>query len=351
MYHPIHEEAIKERLSHIPDPHTGKDIVASGIVSGIVIKETRVGVMLTIDKARQQDYSGIQATIEQSLGTMAGIEKVTVVLTAQTDATSPETNTRPKAVWNITPLENVTKVIAVASGKGGVGKSTVTALLALSYARQGKRVGILDADIYGPSIPHMMGLADAGKPQLQGNRMLPFSSGGVQCMSIGFLLEPQQAAIMRGPMVSKTLHTLLRTTLWGEEGTPLDILFIDMPPGTGDVHLSMVQQIPLRYAGGGALIVTTPQEIALLDARKCVQMFHKTDVPLLGVIENMSYLEHPSTCEKIRIFGEGGGTKLAQEAGVPLLQELAIYPSLREAADNGALPDYVATMDVLPFMF
>lgn len=225
---------------------------------------------------------------------------------------------RKPAVWNTTSVEHVKKIFAVASGKGGVGKSTVAVNLAHALTQSGLRVGLLDADIYGPSIPRMMALS--GQPEITNGRMSPLESQGIKCMSMGFITG-EEAAILRGPMISKTLTQLLRLTSWGTETAPLDFLLVDMPPGTGDIHLSMAQLVPLT----GAVIVTTPQEVALTDARKCAKMFLKVNVPLVGVIENMSG----------GVFGSGGGKKLADEFGVPLLGSVALDPAICQASDKG----------------
>lgn len=236
---------------------------------------------------------------------------------------------RKPAIWNTEPLAHVKRIIAVASGKGGVGKSTVTLCLALAAAQAGKRVGILDADIYGPSMPRMLGLW--GKPEYADGMMQPHTRHNIACMSVGFLTE--EAAILRGPMITKILGQMLRGTRWGTQAAPLDILFVDMPPGTGDVHLSMVQQVPLS----GAMIVTTPQEIAVIDARKAAQMFGKVNVPILGVVENMSYLKD-ATGAVLHPFGQGGGARLAAEFGVELLAKLPLEPALGAACDAGEMP-------------
>ena len=226
---------------------------------------------------------------------------------------------RKAAQWNTAPLAHVKRIIAVASGKGGVGKSATTVNLALALSHMGPRVGILDADIYGPSIPRMMALS--GQPEINDGQMIPLESYGIACMSMGFITG-DQAAILRGPMISKTLYQLLRMTRWGTVERTLDMLLVDMPPGTGDIHLSMAQQVPLD----GAVIVTTPQEVAVIDARKALVMFQKVNVPVLGVIENMSG----------SIFGAGGGKRLAEEMGVPFLGEIPMDAAIVEASDKGA---------------
>jgi ATP-binding protein involved in chromosome partitioning len=228
---------------------------------------------------------------------------------------------RKPAVWNKEPLPGVRKILIVASGKGGVGKSTTAVNLALALAREGKCVGLLDADIYGPSIPHMMHIV--AKPEMVDGKMTPLENYGVRCMSIGFIMD--QAAILRGPMITKALNQLLRLTRWGTDEAPLDVLIVDMPPGTGDIHLSMVQQAPVD----GAIIVTTPQQVALLDARKCASMFGKVGVPIVGVIENMSG----------ELFGHGGGKILAEEFGAPLLGNIPADLAIREASDTGKIYD------------
>jgi ATP-binding protein involved in chromosome partitioning len=330
------EETIRAALRSLIDPITGQDVVSAALIAGIMIRGGHVGLMLQTSREYAAARAPLQAAIQSALLALDGVTQVTPVMTAES-APSPATSVK-SAVWNLAPIANVQRVIAVASGKGGVGKSAVTAALALSHAARGLHVGILDADIYGPSIPHLLGIANAGKPALNAeNKMIPHRVYGVQCMSVGLILEAGQAAIMRGAMVSKTLQQLMRGTAWGSDMQPLDILFMDMPPGTGDIHLSMVQQVPLSYQGGGAVIVTTPSEVALLDARKCAVMFAKTHVPILGVIENMSWLEDASTGARLPIFGEGGGAQLADALHAPLLAQIPLSPELRAAGDAGQL--------------
>ena len=239
------------------------------------------------------------------------------------------TEGRAAAIWNTQRLPHVGRVIAVASGKGGVGKSTSTVNLALALLQQGQRVGVLDADIYGPSIPSMLGLRSHPHPEVKDGQMLPLVGMGVRTMSMGFIVK-NQAAVLRGPMISKTLQQFLRGVAWGSAASPLDILLIDLPPGTGDVPISLAQAVPLD----GAIIVTTPQELAVLDADKAAQMFRKLNVPILGIIENMSYFLDPQG-QAHHLFGEGGGKGLAKQYDVPFLGELPLEPALGTAADKG----------------
>lgn len=243
---------------------------------------------------------------------------------------------RRPAEYKTQKPDHVKRLIAVASGKGGVGKSTTTVCLAHALVRQGLRVGILDADIHGPSIPRMLGIQFAGQPEVKDNQMLPIIGHGIAAMSMGNIAG-DQAAVWRGPMVTKALVQMLHHVRWGIKDAPLDILLIDMPPGTGDIHLTMMQQAPLD----GAIIVTTPQEIAFADAEKAAQMFAKIRVPLVGVVENMSYFEDP-TGVRHALFGEGGGAKLAQKASASLLAQLPLDPALRAAMDAGQAPESIA---------
>ena len=236
---------------------------------------------------------------------------------------------RRPAVWNTEPLSGVRRIIAVASGKGGVGKSTVTVNLAHALTARGQRVGILDADIYGPSIPRMLGLETRLKPEYVDGAMVPPIAYGIKAMSIALLMD-NQAAVMRAPMVTKALAQLLRGTRWGTQAEPLDTLLIDMPPGTGDVHLSLAQSVPIS----GALIVTTPQDIAVIDAEKSAIMFQKLSIPLLGIVENMSYFVDANGAQQ-RLFGEGGGQAMATQFRAALLAQLPLEPALRAAADAG----------------
>jgi ATP-binding protein involved in chromosome partitioning len=321
-------------LKVVIDPSTGIDVVRANLISGVTIKNNKVGFLITIDPAQKETHATLRGACEQAVLRLPKVTSVTAVLTAHNaepiapTAGGAYTKPRERAVWNLTPLEHVKHVVAVASGKGGVGKSTVAAHLAMALVQNGKRVGLLDADIYGPSIPTMFGLS--GQPKIIDGKMQPMLVHGVKCMSME-LITGEEAAILRGPMISKSLQQMLRMTHWATADAPLDFLLVDMPPGTGDVHLSLVQQVPLT----GAILVTTPQLIALKDARKCAQMFAKVEVQILGVVENMSYLEDTKTGEKNRIFGEGGGALLAQEFNTRLIAELPIAPELGSACDKG----------------
>jgi ATP-binding protein involved in chromosome partitioning len=332
------ENAIRTSLSHIRDPLSGLDVVQAQMISAVTIRAGHVGVMLTIDPQHRNVQEGIKAQIEAAIAGLAGVEKITVVMTSEkTGEVNAESvhaaSVRGKPLWITTPLPHVKRVIVVASGKGGVGKSTVTVLLAKHLQTQGLRVGIADADIYGPSIPHLLGISE--QPALMGNLMMPLNAEGIAVMSLGLLMPPEQAAIMRGAMASKTLYQLLRGTLWGVPDLPLDVLLIDTPPGTGDVHLSLMQQVPMNQHQGGVVMVTTPSRVAVADAHKSLAMFQKLHIPILGIIENMSYVQQGET--RLAVFGEGGGAELARLADAPLLGQLPLMADITDANEAGAL--------------
>ena len=297
----------------------------------VVERKGHLAVTLNIAPEHQDAYLAVKDAMEATLRDGLSVQKASIVLTA-TRAPQAAPTKKP-AQWNLTPLENVGRVIAVASGKGGVGKSTTTVGLAHALRAVGKHVGILDADIYGPSIPRMLGLKDAGQPPLQDSRILPLEAHGIKAISMGNIAG-DQATILRGPMITKALQQMLRTTLWAPADEPLDILLVDMPPGTGDIQLSLAQQVPLD----GAILVTTPQEIALADVEKSAQMFEKVNVKLLGVVENMSGFTDPSGVTHA-IFGEGGGTALAEAHHCPLLAQIPLDVTLRAAMDAGEAID------------
>lgn len=312
-------------------------LVDASRVSGVVIQQKKVGLVLECSAHDIDAGDALSQKIKARLMQHAMIDEVTVVLSNERDGfTEPKKMPASSAQWSDNALPHVKRIVIVASGKGGVGKSTVTALLAVQHMKQGLRVGILDADIYGPSIAHMFGLNHTNQPELEGHMMVPPETSGIAVMSLGILLHPDKAAIMRGAMVSKTLRQLLRGVRWGTESEPLDILFIDMPPGTGDVHLSLVQSVPMAQHQGGAILVTTPQDVAVIDAKKCAIMFAKVNVPLLGVVENMSYFED-NQGNRHRLFGEGGGAALAQQYGTQQIAQLPISQTLGRLADTGKI--------------
>lgn len=323
----ISRETVLAALSRITDPATGQDVVASGRVSGVVVRGGSVGFLLNTSAEEAPKMEPLRQQCEGAVTALQGVEKVTAVLTGE-QAIPEKPAPKQAAQWNRQPVPGIKHLLAVASGKGGVGKSTTTVCLAKALQQQGLRVGVLDADIYGPSIPLMMGLS--GQPAIENERMVPLQKDGVACMSIGFLLG-DEAAVLRAPMITKALMQMLRQVVWGE----LDVLLIDMPPGTGDVHISLVQQAPLS----GAIVVTTPQQVALIDADKAVQMFGKVDVPVWGVIENMSYLRDATSGVEFHPFGQGGGKRIAEKFKVPLLAEVPLEPTLGAALDAGDLHD------------
>ncbi|MDX1974733.1 MAG: Mrp/NBP35 family ATP-binding protein [Rickettsiales bacterium] len=321
----MNEQTIKEALRQIIDRTSGQDVIESGLVSGIFYRDGKAGFLITIDPKDKEEKAYLRDACEQAVLALPGITKVTAVLTAQNSDPIPPspqsgyTQPRERAQWNLTPLEHIGRVIAIASGKGGVGKSTTTVNLARALHAAGKRVGILDADIYGPSIPRLLGLS--GQPEIVDGKMQPFIAAGIKAMSVGFIMG-DSAAILRGPMISKTLTQMLRMTRWGSAQEPLDYLLVDMPPGTGDVHISIAQQVPLH----GAIIVTTPQQVAVIDAMKAALTFQKLGVKILGVIENMSG----------ELFGSGGGKQLASDIAASFLGTIQADSAIREAADAGA---------------
>ena len=319
-------DSLRAALGGINDPGTGKDIVTAGLVEGIQVKGGLVHVSLLTDRAHAAAMEPVRRQVEILLARQPGVLNVAVVLTAhKAPAASAPREAAPPAAGKAKLLSDVRAIVAVASGKGGVGKSTVAVNLAVALARQGLRVGLLDADIYGPSLPRMLGLAR--KPEVRGDKMIPLPAWGLKAMSIGFLVEEDTPMIWRGPMVMGALEQMMGQVAWGE----LDIMIVDMPPGTGDAQLTMAQRVALA----GAVIVSTPQDIALLDARRGVRMFERTNVPVLGLVENMSFFCCPACGERAEIFGHGGARREAEALGCEFLGEVPLVIDIRTAADAG----------------
>ena len=342
----ITKEAVIETLKTIKGPDFEGDIVSLGLVSDVFIANSKVFFSITVPAERAQALEPLRAAAERAVKSMPGVEGAVVALTAEKkgggmEAAPPARRPTPPA-RPATPaaqpaapasrstskagVPGVGSIIAVASGKGGVGKSTTAVNLALGLAANGLKVGVLDADIYGPSMPRLLGIS--GKPQtVDGKILKPMENYGLKVMSMGFLVEEETPMIWRGPMVMSALTQMLREVEWGV----LDVLVVDMPPGTGDAQLTMAQQVPLA----GAVIVSTPQDLALIDARKGLNMFRKVDVPLLGIVENMSYFLAPDTGKRYDIFGHGGARREAERLGVPFLGEVPLTMDVRESSDAG----------------
>jgi len=348
-------QVLKE-LERVKGPDLSDNIVALGLVSEIVIHKDKVYFAISVDPARADELDPLRQAAEKIVMDLPGVSSATVTLTADREAGSaptpppagpasspaaaamrgpgappppmgggigaPGAATDPK----VAGVPGVKHIIAVASGKGGVGKSTTSVNMALAFQANGLKVGILDADIYGPSMPRLLGIT--GRPQpVQGNILKPMEGYGLKVMSMGFLVEEDTPMIWRGPMVMSAITQMLKEVAWGE----LDLLVVDMPPGTGDAQLTMAQQVPLA----GAVIISTPQDLALIDARKGLNMFRKVDVPVLGIVENMSYFQCPSCGERSDIFGHGGARIEAEKLGVPFLGEVPLHMDIREKSDSG----------------
>ncbi|MGI9372645.1 MAG: iron-sulfur cluster carrier protein ApbC [Hyphomicrobiales bacterium] len=352
----ISREDVLEQLSKVRGPDLVSNLVSLGLVSEVLISGDDIMFALTVEPERAEELEPMRQAAAKAVEQLDGAGKVTVTLTAEGNSSSTEANSEMPRVHQSTPrssppaganmappppmagrpgaaptpavagVPGVRNIIAVASGKGGVGKSTTACNLALGLAANGMRVGILDADIYGPSMPRLLGIT--GRPSSAGGRNLqPMEGYGLKVMSMGFLVEEDTPMIWRGPMVISAITQMLREVDWGE----LDVLVVDMPPGTGDAQLTMAQQVPLA----GAVIVSTPQDLALIDARKGLNMFRKVDVPVLGIVENMSYFTCPSCGERSDIFGHGGARAEAEKLGVPFLGEVPLDMVVRERSDSG----------------
>ena len=344
----VTREQVLERLKTVTGPDFESDVVSLGLVSDIFIADGKVFFSITVPAERADGLEPMRVAAEKAVKEIPGVSGALVTLTAEkrggrtSDDAPPPPKPQPRpaaaapAQHRHPPqpqraaqkpgIPGVGAIIAVASGKGGVGKSTTAVNLALGLQANGLKVGILDADIYGPSMPRLLGLT--GRPEtIEGRILKPMENYGLKVMSMGFMVDEETPMIWRGPMVMSALTQMLREVAWGE----LDVLVVDMPPGTGDAQLTMAQQVPLA----GAVVVSTPQDLALIDARKGLSMFRKVDVPLLGIVENMSYFIAPDTGKRYDIFGHGGARKEAERLNVPFLGEVPLHMDIRAHSDNG----------------
>ena len=323
----ITEDEIKKALEEVKYPGFTRNIVSFGIVKKIGVKDSDVDLVLGLTTSDKEVAERIREDVEAALRKVAGLKTIHLTINLQ----AAKAQSRPSGI------PGVRHVVAVASGKGGVGKSTVAVNLAIALQQSGARVGLLDCDVYGPSIPMMMGVHQ--KPGITGDKLEPLVNFGIRLMSMGFLVDEDSPVIWRGPMITKTVQQFSHNVNWGE----LDYLVIDLPPGTGDTQLSLCQTLPLS----GAVMVTTPQEVALIDVRKAAAMFRKVNVPILGIVENMSTFICPSDQKRYDIFGAGGGRKEAERTGVPFLGEIPITMEIRQGGDQG-LPLMAAAPESIP---
>ena len=314
----LSEQHIQAALKEVVDPNTGKDLVSSRCIKNVKVSGADVSLDVELGYPAKSQIDGIRKSVIEKLKTLAGIGNISANVYSKIVP-----HTVQKGVKLVSGVKNI---VAVASGKGGVGKSTTAVNLALALAAEGARVGILDADIYGPSQPQMLGIS--GQPEsMDGKKLEPMTAYDLQAMSVGFLIDPETPMVWRGPMVTQALTQLLGDTHWQD----LDYLIVDLPPGTGDIQLTLAQQVPVT----GAIIVTTPQDIALLDARKGLKMFEKVGIPILGIVENMSIHVCSNCGHAEHIFGQGGGAQMCKDYDVEFLGSLPLEMSIRELADGG----------------
>jgi ATP-binding protein involved in chromosome partitioning len=323
---PVTEADVLRALSGVSYPGFTRDIVTFGIVKDLAVKDGAVAFRIELGPGNPAVAGTIEREARTVLATLKGVTSVAIQVASPAAAHGARPAQAP-GVLDAELLPGVKHTIAVASGKGGVGKSTVAVNLAVGLAQRGARVGLLDADIYGPSIPLMMGVDERPTIDPTGRSILPFDRFGVSFMSLGFLVDKDAAVIWRGPMVMKAIEQLLRDVAWGD----LDILVVDMPPGTGDAQLTLCQKVRLS----GAVIVTTPQDVALADAIKGVTMFRKVGVPILGIVENMSFFHCPQCGSRTDVFGHGGGRREAARLETPFLGEIPLDAAIREGGDAG----------------
>jgi ATP-binding protein involved in chromosome partitioning len=326
----VTEATVLEALRAVKDPQQGKDVVELGLVRDLAIDESRVSFTLAFTNQSSATKVELHSGASRAVKQLPGVTRVEVKMGSagrpqpqgHAHAHGPQGGAQQQAADFI---PEVAHTVAVSSGKGGVGKSTVAVNLALALKQSGATVGLVDVDVYGPDVPLMMGAR--GRPGMFENKIIPVEAHGIKIMSIGLLVDEREALVWRGPMIHSAVQQFLRDVNWG----PLDYLVFDMPPGTGDAQLSLSQVIPL----GGVVMVTTPQDVALLDVRKGLAMFRKLNVPVIGVVENMSYFVAPDTGTQYAIFGEGGGAKVAAEFGVPLLARIPLEMDTRKGGDAG----------------
>lgn len=339
-------QQVLDRLAGVLSPH-GVALTVAGVLSEIAVNGDKVFFSINVEAPEIKVWEEVRANAEAAVRAMPGVSVAMVALTAERKPDSTAASLSPRSEQGIphvstrrspqnpasgspmarqADIPGVAAVVAVASGKGGVGKSTTALNLALGLRALGLRVGLLDADIYGPSIPRLTGIRE--KPQLTDDKkMVPIGRFGLAIMSVGFLIEEESAMIWRGPMVASAIRQMLRDVAWGE----LDVLIVDMPPGTGDAQLTLAQNVPLK----GAVIISTPQDLSLIDARRGLAMFRKVNVPVLGIIENMSFFQCPHCGGRSDIFGHGGARHEAERLGVPFLGEIPLHMSIRETSDSG----------------
>ncbi|MBE9527916.1 MAG: iron-sulfur cluster carrier protein ApbC [Proteobacteria bacterium] len=323
----ITETQVLEALSEVMDPELNKSLVSLNMIRDVLIEESNVRFSLILTTSACPLKKQIEDSARVAVEAIAGVGTVIIDMGAEVP--------KAKGLPDKKAIPGIKNIIAVASGKGGVGKSTVAVNLALSLSKEGAAVGILDADVFGPSVPMMMGVHE--QPQsTEDEKIIPIKSNGIEIMSVGFMLDEETPLIWRGPLVMQLVKQFLTGVVWGE----LDYLVIDLPPGTGDVQLTLVQTVPVT----GVVIVTTPQDIALLDARRAIKMFGEVNVPIIGIAENMSYFVCPHCSEKTEIFSHGGGEKTSERYNVPLLGHIPLDPSIREGGDSGS-PIVVAEPD------
>lgn len=315
---PLTKEQILAAVEPIVEPTTNQTLGELKLIKDVVIGGNAVQLKVELLSPMNATKERLERAIREAVAQVPGVSEVTITWTTRIRASGGGRT-------DAQPIQGVKNTIAVASGKGGVGKSTVAVNLAVALAQEGAKVGLLDTDVYGPSVPLMVG--ENAKPLMRDNKIIPLEAHGVKVMSIGFILDPQKALIWRGPLVAQLINQFLNDVAWGD----LDYLVLDLPPGTGDVQLTLVQKIPIS----GAVIVTTPQAVALADAVKGLKMFEEVKTPVLGIVENMSGFICPGCGERHDIFGEGGGKRTAEEHGVELLGQIPIEPGIREGGDTG----------------